>query len=234
MQIKQLNAKQEAKLNSQRSTEQHVDANISIISGIAAFAATYNKIKANIASLLAAVQQKSAALTGIASGKTNFRQTLSSQTVTIAGLVETYASDIGNDQLREEMHITESRLKRTRDEFAPLCQFVHDRAAEHLDALKDYNLNAAKLAALQTAIDNYKAEVPKPRTAISNRKTTTANIAALLKDNDKLFEKFDKQIESLRADHPDFVNTYFSTRNVINPTAKSKKPKDAAETNKPD
>jgi Carboxypeptidase regulatory-like domain len=215
---KQLTAKQEANLNSQRTSEKHIDDNISIIAAIPAFLATFNQIKTNIAAILDGAQSKSASLTGIAAGKTSLRETLSGKIAAIAGVIQTFADDTGNAQLRAEMNITPSRLKRTRDEeIAPLCQFVHDRANAHLAALADYNITAARLAEIQTLINNYSAEVPKPRAAVSSRKTTNANIASLFKENDKLFDKLDKQIETLREDHPDFVNTYFSTREIVDP-----------------
>lgn len=224
---KQLNARQEAKLNSFRATEQHVDENISFINQIPAFLATYNQIKGKIASVLDNAQLKSASLAGIAAGKSNSRQTLTTKTVAVAGVVYTYAADIGDQTLQAEMDINQSRLKRTRDdELAPLCQFVHDRAQTHLAALADYNINAAKLTALQTAIDNYKADTPRPRTAVSNRKTTNVNIKTTFKDLDQLFDRFDRQIESLTEDHPDFVRTYFSTREIIDPPTKAKKGND--------
>lgn len=225
---KQLNKRQEAKLNSFRATETHVDENISVISGIVAFAANWNKIKEKIALLIANAQLKSASLLGIAAGKSNFREILTEKAAVTAGLIYTYAVDINNETLREEMNITPSRLRRTRDEeLAPLCQMIHDRAQTHLDALRDYNFNQTKLTALQTAIDNYKTETPKPRTAVSTRKTTNINIATTFKDLDKLFAIFDKQIESLRDEHTDFVNTYFSNREIVDPPKKPKMPEDA-------
>jgi len=228
---KQLNARQEAKLNSTRATEQHVDENIGLINAIPAFLATYHKIKAKIALILDATQIKSASLAGIAAGKSDLRQIVSTKTVAIAGLVYTYAVDIHDPTLREEMKLNQSRLRRTRDdELAPLCQFVHDRAETHLAALDEYNIDARKLAALQTAIDDFKAETPKPRTAVSNRKTTNVNIIEAFRELDDLFDLFDRQIESLTEEHPDFVRTYFSTRQILDPPTKSKKPKEPSTT----
>jgi hypothetical protein len=222
---KQLNAKQEAKLNSFRATERHVDGNITLINKIPAFLANYNKIKTNIAVVFNNAEEKSAALTGITAGKTNSRQIVSTKTVAIAGLVYTYAADIGDQTLRAEMNINQTRLKRTRDdELAPLCQFVHNRTAAHLAALVNYNITSDRLADLQTAIDNYSAETPKPRAAVSTRKTTNANIVATFKELDDLFDRFDRQVESLTEEHPDFVRTYFSTREIVGPAARSKKP----------
>lgn len=229
---KQLNKKQEAKFNSFRATELHVDENIALINTIPAFLATYNKIKAKIAAVSENAQLKSASLVGIAAGKSNSRQIVSTKTVSIAGVIYTYADDIGDTTLREEMNINASRLKRTRDdELTPLCQFVHDRAQTHIAALKDYNITVEKLADFQTAINNYKADTPKPRTAVSNRKTTNVNIKIIFKELDELFDKFDRQIESLAEIHPDFVRTYFSTREIVDPPTKAKKPNEDGSNN---
>lgn len=230
-----LTALQESELTSFRSSQTHVAANISIIEGIASFLANYNKIKNNITAIDAAVELKSATMTGIAAGKKTNRQTMSEQTVIVAGLVRGYAEDTGNERLRAEMDIKPSRLTRTRDEeIAPLCQLVHDRAVSEIPAemLKDHNLSAEKLAALQTAIDNYRAEIASPRTALSTRKNTTAEIAALFEETKTLYTRFDAQILSLKADHPTFVNTYFHTREFFNPPTRPK-PADTEEGSTP-
>jgi hypothetical protein len=228
MQKKQLTKKQEARLNSYRSTEQLVDANLSIIAVFAAFLLTYNKIKANIAAIIVFEAEKAASIAGYASGKNIYRKALCKLAAIIAGLVYTYAEDTENEVLRNEMDLNYSDINRTRDdELPPLCQLIHDRAdAIAEDVRKDYNIQTEDIAELQTLLESYSAESPKPRTAVSTRKTTIQNIAAIFHDNDQLFKKFDKQIESLRKTHPDFVTTYFSNREFVNPPTKSKKPKD--------
>ncbi|MGC2235693.1 MAG: hypothetical protein WA584_06005 [Pyrinomonadaceae bacterium] len=228
MAAKLLNATQEAVLNSNRATESHVDENISIISGIAAFITNYNGIKTNIAGILEFANLKGASRT-VALRKNDLRERLGNEVLKFAGVVETFADDTSDLQLLDDMKIKPSQLERIRDdELAPLCQFIHDRAQPHAAALKDYNIQAADFTALQTLISDYSAEVPKPRTIISQRKTNNANIAVLFKDNEKRFKNLDKQIETLRVAHPDFVNTYFTTRNVVDPTPKSKKSKEVA------
>ena len=225
---KLLTAIQEAELNASRATEAHLDENIQIINGIPAFLANFNGIKANNAAILENAETKGASLT-TASRKADLRQRLSDKTITLAGLVQTFADDTNDFQLRDDMKITSSQLKRMRDdELAPFCQFIHHRADAHAASLKDYNLKTSDFDALQTLIDEYSAEAPKPRTAISQRKTTNAHLAALFADNRKRFKKLDKQIETLREDNPDFVRTYFSVRTVADPLTISKKPKDAA------
>lgn len=224
MQVKPLTKRQEAKVNSFRAAESHVDANLSIIAPFAAFVATFNKIKVNIAQILDDASQKTASIAGYAAGKGSLRENLWTLGATIAGLVFSYADDTGNAVLRSEMDLNYTDIKRTRDdELAPVCQLIHDRAAALSPSdMADYNLSAAALTELQTLIDQYKIESPKPRTAISTRKTTAQNIRAVIKETDTLFEKFDRQIESLRTANPDFVNTYLSTREIVDAPKRTK------------
>lgn len=225
MKRKLLTAIQEAELNASRSNEAHIDENITIIDGIPAILANFKGIKANNAAILAAAEAKGASLT-TSSRKGNLRDSLCSETIKFAGVVETFADDTSDLQLRDDMKITLSQLKRMRDdELAPFCRFIYNRALPHAAALKDYNLTAAVFTALLTLIDDYAAEAPKPRTAVSQRKTTNANIAALFADNKKRYKKLDKQIETLRAANPDFVTTYFSNREAAKPLTTPKKPK---------
>jgi hypothetical protein len=87
---KLLNAVLECKPNSARATEQHVDANIAVINDIAPFLTLYNQIKAKIAVITDTAQLKGGSLAGIAAGKSGLRQTLSTKTLSVAGLVYSY------------------------------------------------------------------------------------------------------------------------------------------------
>lgn len=232
METKLLNATQEAMLNSNRASEAHIDGNISNISNIPAYLANYNQIKANIAEIISLAETKGASRK-VASLKTDLRTRLNDTILQFAGVVETFADDINDLQLCDDMKITLSQVKRMRDdEIAPFCQFIHDRAQSHAAALKDYNIQNADFTALQTLITEYAAEAPQPRTKISQRKAVNAQIADLFKDNAKRFKKLDKQMEKLKAANPVFVETYFNTRLIIDTTSKPK-PEETENVNNP-
>jgi hypothetical protein len=88
----------------------------------------------------------------------------------------------------------------------------------NLAALADYGITQAALDSLQTAINTYSADTPKTRTAISQRKTTTANLAALFDETDRLLkDRMDKLVQTFKAANPDFVQTYEATRRIVKP-----------------
>ena len=213
------NTKQNAETYIYRATGRQIDYN----GENAAFQTVLNKYKTNKIAVTNVAQQKGVTLTGITADKTISKQPLCQLAANIAGVISAYASANHNETLKQEMNLPVTTLMRTCDEaLAPRCQNVHDKAAANRAALNDYGIKPEQLTDLQPAIDNYSAETMKPRTAVSNRKTATANLAALFKETDDILKnQMDKLIELHRADHPDFVNTYFETRIIVDPPTRA-------------
>ena len=66
--------------------------------------------------------------------------------------------------------------------------------------VKDYCITTEKLATLQAAITAYAAETPKPRVAVSLRKTYNANLAASFKQADAILRsQMDKMVNARRC-----------------------------------
>lgn len=220
-----INAKQNAKLNSFRAAEKHIEDNAVIISSTPAFQTAFTKLKAKIAAIVDTAQQKSGALSGAAGDKKTAKQTLCKIAATVAGAIYAYASANRNETLQQSMNLPVTTLMRMRDEaVAPLCQMIHDRAETDLEALRDYGIKPAHLTDLQTAIADYFAKSINPRSAITNRKTVNANLTNLFREADEILKnQLDKLIELFREDHPDFVNTYFETRIIVDPPTRPRK-----------
>lgn len=202
-----------------RATEKHCEDNAGIIGKTPAFQTVFNNFKAKIADITHTTQQKDVALTGIAVDKSSSKQTLAQIATEIAGIVYAFASATANNTLKQEVNFSYTALLRTKDDqLAPRCQNIHDKASANLAALADYGITPALLTDLQTAISNYSAEAPKPRTAASQRKTMTANLSNLIKEADAVLrDQMDKLVVTFKAANPDFVKTYESTRIIIDP-----------------
>lgn len=214
-----MNARQEAKLTMYRAVEKHGDNNSTIIAAVPAFQTAFTNFKAKIAAITNTAQLKDTPLTGMVVDKSSSKQTLCEIATDTAGVIFAFASATGNQTLKQEVNFNLSKLLQTRDEqLAPRCQNIHARAIENKDALEDYGITDTKLTALQTAINNYAAETPKPRTALSQRKTLTSNLRQLFKDADAILtEQMDKLVSNFKAANPDFVATYETVRIIIDP-----------------
>ena len=214
-----MNKKQEAKLNMYRATQSVCNGNSAVFSGNAAFTAAFDEFETQIGNIISTMQQDAAVITGIAADKNVSKEVLCEKAAEIASVISAYASTAGNNTLKMEVDFPVSRLMRLRDELtAPNCQNIHDKGAANLAALADYGITAPMLADLQDLIDRYSADTPKPRSAISSRKTTTANLAALFDQTDRILkERMDKIVVLFRSSQPVFVETYENARRIIDP-----------------
>jgi len=231
-----MNARQESKLNMFRTVEKHVDDNPSVVAAVPAFQTAFTKFKTKIARIIDTEQQKDVNLTGISADKQVSKQQLCERATDVAQIVSAFASATGDNTLKQEVNFSLTALQKTRDDqLAPRCQNIHDRAQTNLAALADYGITAAMLANLQTAIQSYAARAPQPRAAVSNRKTLQANLENLFKEADEILtDQMDDLVPALKTAHPDWVQTYQSAREILDPPSKSKTPTDPATGKKAD
>jgi Carboxypeptidase regulatory-like domain len=214
-----MNAQSEAKLTMYQSVEDHCDDNSDIISANIAFQTAFTNFKTKVATIVNTAQQADLALTGFAAGKKTTKQELCGMTADIAAIIYAFADATGNDELKGEVNYSLTDLLRLKDSLlAPRCQNIHDKGFENKEALKDYGITAAILTTLQTVIDTYTETIPKPRTAVSSRKTLNSNLKQFFKETDAILEnQMDKLVVTFKTTNPDFVKTYFSVRQIISP-----------------
>ncbi len=211
-----MDAKLEAKLTMYQSVEDHCDDNSDIISANIAFQTAFNNFKTKIAAIVNTAQQADLSLTGFAAGKKTTKQDLCGMTADIASIIYAFADATGNEELKGEVNYSLTDLLRLKDSLlAPRCQNIHDKGFENKEALKDYGITAATLTSLQNAIDTYIETIPKPRTAISSRKTLNSNLKQFFKEADAILEnQMDKLAVTFKTANPDFVKTYFNLRKI--------------------
>jgi hypothetical protein len=212
-----MDARQNAKSKMYRATEKHCDDNTEITKNMPAFVAAFNNFKVILTEINDTTQQKSVVLRGIAIDKNESRQNVGSKVIEIAGLIYAFASANGNNTLKQEVNITETKLMQTNEErFISRSQNVYAKGIENIALLPDYGITNQKLADLKAAIDDYIAKSPNTRNATGNRKTLNSNLTALFKKADTVLkERLDKLIIVFRSEHPDFVKTYEANRIII-------------------
>jgi multidrug efflux pump subunit AcrA (membrane-fusion protein) len=211
---------QEARLNMYQVIKTHGDDNAAVVAAIPAFRAAFDDFKAKIAEIVAADQQKSTILTGIAADKAQLKQALCRQAANIAGAIFAFAATTSNNELKQQMNVSPSKLLKTSDnQLAARCQHIHDAGIANLEALADYGINPALLTALQNAIRDYADTAPKTRTARSHRKAIGGSLRELFKEADAiLVDRMDTLIGLLKESHPEFAATYQAARIIIDPS----------------
>jgi flagellar hook-associated protein FlgK len=105
------------------------------------------------------------------------------------------------------------------------CQNIHDLANTNLASLGSYGVTAAKLTALQAAIDGFKAIVSKPRDNIAAGKTVTQQLSDEFDAADEtLAEILDGLIGQFQATNATFVSDYNNARTIVDASASHASP----------
>lgn len=226
MNIKILEKRQEAKLNSFDLLIEYFDENPLIVNENVAFKNAIDEVKPLITKVKEKAPQSAAATEGITTNKRNSKDIVVKKTVTICGSVYAFAAKNGNEEMKVAVDFSETDLNRLKDgELALRCQTIHDLALANKGALEEFGVTTAKLEELQTAITAYAQSVPKPRAAITNRSVIKAEIKQLFVQIDKIFdEQLDKMIETIAETHPNFAANYKAKRKIVDPNPNKKKP----------
>lgn len=214
-----MNNRQESKINMSRTVEGICLQYSSVYAGNLAFNAAFEALQAKISAILSTAQQDASIITGITADKNVSKDKLCAKASELANVTFAYASTTGNNTLKEEVNFSYSKLARLREELlAPNCQNIHDRIVENIAALADYGITGAMATELQQLIDKYSADTPKVRTAISNRKATTASLVTLFEELDDILKnRMDKIVVIFEAANPEFVAAYNAARRIIEP-----------------
>lgn len=212
-----MDSRQEAKLNMYDAVLAHCDANAAIVATVVAFQNAVNDFEDIVDDLRTAAQNEVQAITGFTADKNAQRQDLIDITVDVAGSIYAYASAQDNLILKDQVKINPSDLTRMKDELlGPVCTNILDAANANAAALVDYGVTAAKITALDDAIEDFVSAVPAPRNAVSNRVSIAEQIKQLFKDGDQLLkERLDKLALQFKTTQPNFYTAYRSNRVIL-------------------
>lgn len=222
--MKILTARQEVKLNMYEVVRMVVTDHSDIIAASPVFVEGFTEFEGVADGIRANAPLSAAVLTGITVDKRVSKLGLCKICAYLSGLGFAYAAKTKNNTLKAAFDFSENKLKRIKDgEIAARCQAIHDLLLENRAALEPFGVTATKLTELQTAINDYTATAPKPRTAVTNRSTIKANIKAQFARADEILEEqMDKLIENFAESAPDFVTAYKKARIIVDEKSKTK------------
>jgi hypothetical protein len=214
-----MNARQEAKLNMYRATQQHCIDNDTILRTVPAFAITLTAFNTKVSAIISTAQQEDLVTKGITIGKAEAKTNLCRLAADIGASVYAFAVANHNRQLQQEVNFSFSDLLRTKDDIlAPRVQNIKDLANVNLPDLLSYGLTDASLDAFQSAIDDYQQKVPAPRNSVAHKATIRENLKTLFAEADAVLRhQMDKTLTGFKSTHPGFVSTYKVNRIIIDP-----------------
>jgi len=214
-----MNARQEAKLNMYRATQQNCIDNGTILRSVPAFANMLTAFNTKVSAIISTVQQEDLVTKGITIGKAEAKTNLCRLAADIGASIYAYAVAGNNRQLQQEVNFTFSELIKTKDDIlAPRVQNIKDLGTANLSDLMSYGLTDVSLEAFQSAIDDYQQQVPAPRNSAAHKVAIRENLRRLFAEADAVLKhQMDKTLAGFKTTHPGFVSTYKTNRIIIDP-----------------
>lgn len=212
-----MNRTLENKLSMYLAVQKVCADNNSVWSGIIACVTAVNNLNSKVLEIVDARQIQESSPSGITLDKAVRRDAMIDSAMFVKGAVQAFATDNGNNELYESVNYSLSEIKRPADTIArDRALLIYNKAVPLVSSLADYGITAAVLTDLQTAITNFTAIMPKPRTAINSIKAATNTIEELFIAADLILKRnVDKFMVQFKATNEAFYNTYLNARQII-------------------
>ena len=211
-----MNNYQESKLSMYLAARDYMGASTAILNPLPNFQANYTVLQNTILQIQYGGEQQNFDKKGIAISKNQLKQNLVTLAADSARKLTAYAKFNNNQTLMAEVDYSESDLKRRADtNLRDAAQGIYDRAQPIVASLSTYGITGATQTALLNAINAFNAAIPKPRLGISEKKQSTAQLAALFKTADTALDNIDTAVEIVRLSQVNFYNGYKAVRKLV-------------------
>lgn len=145
-------------------------------------------------------------ISGIPDDKTSAKVTMAQLGYTMGQHIASLARDMNSDTVLNEINYRYFRIASVKDSTAiDRCQTIKNRASALIASpppapivFADYNITAGGAADLQTAIDNFKSFLGKPKAAKVVKIAATEDLDHAFDDLDKILEDLDLNANQIR------------------------------------
>ena len=212
--------KNEARLNMYYAVISYCNSNPAILATVPAFQTAFTAFQSTVNEIHSVAQLEANVISGITADKSQLKNNLSAEAAHLAAKVFAFASNTNNNSLKQQVNFTPSDLKWMKDEtLLVTCGNIRFAANVNVGSLADYGVTAVSIAAFQSLIDAYTAQVSSPRNAVSQRSSYSQTLTGLFKQADAaLKSQLDKIALGFKTSNEDFFNTYMNNRMIILPS----------------
>lgn len=159
--------------------------------------------------------------TGITMDKKNVRLKLETDLLTIANAMEAYATTIGDNTLRRNVHLVTSDMNRLTDRgLIGEATRIATLATENLAHLESFHVKPQDVTTLQETAATYSTWLGRPQATIDDKKDATHQLDAIVRTARKMLDIMDTQMVLFRVSAAEFYSQYFSAREIVNPATR--------------
>lgn len=161
-------------------------------------------------------EQQEANRTGHTSNKNGLKTDLVNKAFEVCEKCYVYATQANNQVLLKEMSYTFSKLNKCGSrKLRDRAILIYDRAIANQANLASYNITAAMLAALKTAIDNYTASIINKRTSTVEGKQISDQIQSITVSSRGLIKKILLLARVIRTAQPTIYQGLLDIANSV-------------------
>jgi hypothetical protein len=149
--------------------------------------------------------------------KTSSKEALVKRAMTIVFLIKAYAIDEENLVLEAEMkaHSFSSLYYFRGSRTADYTEKIFKTATEFQTVLQPFGVTQLVIDNATSLLNEFRAELSKPRNAIVDRKGTTLKIANLFEECNRILYQLDTRVNAIQETQPAFWQDYFSNRIIV-------------------
>lgn len=198
------------------TTQQVMNENSSLWGGIAAMVTAAGTLGTKIAEIQGVRNVQEQDVRGVALDKVGKKVNAIDAGLLVIGGLKAFAKATRNNTLLKKIDYTRSELEKARDTIiTDKLKVVRDEATNNIRLLTPYNVTAAGVNSLSSAIAAYEVMVPKPRVALNIRKNATEALDRLFREMDEPLKIMDGLMDTLRQTQPGFVETFSNARIIV-------------------
>ena len=147
--------------------------------------------------------------TGYAIEKDEKRTDMRTKALAVSGGLFSWAQDSGNDILAQKVYTTKSALDLMRDtNVLYFCERLFNFATDNAAAIIPYGVTAAKLAALNTAIGNFKIYLQQPSDQRAESAASGRAVEKAITEIDAMLLVIDGLMATIAEDEPVLFDQY--------------------------
>jgi hypothetical protein len=158
--------------------------------------------------------------TGIKVQKEVTREDVENIIFILAGQLRSYAVNINNFELRNEVTYTISKLRGMADTLLLSNSItILEKAQENEANLLPYGVTPANLVAVEDLLNAFELKIALPRNAIAFKKQQTELLQVKMEDADNLLrDKMDSYVIIVKNTEQEFYTIYKNNRKIIKPS----------------
>jgi hypothetical protein len=207
-------------LNMASTTTAFLDKNVSIFTTYTKVTTLITAIKASIAVINQTATTQGLITTGATTNKRLLHKVAADKAEHVANGLQAYYEDINDATNAEQFQYNKNNFYKVKTvEIINTMQLIRDRAASILPApatLLAFNITAADITELQTAITNFTNAAPTKKVLQAATTAATELLNPLFTTLRTQLRKLDNLIKTFKIAQPTFVEGYFNARTIVN------------------